>query len=236
LKERKRANKMGKNHLKRLNAPKKWRIKRKGLKFITRPSPGPHNINASMPLNIIIRDMLKYASTAREVRNILQNKNVLVNGIKRKEPNFPVGLFDVIEIVETKEYFRFIIDQKGKLNLVATEKADAELRACKITGKTKLKGKTQLNLSDGCNILVEKDDYSTYETLFLTIPKKEIKKRIKFSKGALVYLTGGKNIGQIGTIEDIKGNMVFYKTENGVFETLKDYAFIIGEEKPLIKI
>jgi ribosomal protein S4E len=53
----------------------------------------------------------------------------------------------------------------------------------------------------------------------------------------LIYLTGGKHIGQIGKIQDIIGNRILYKTESGdVVETLKDYAFPIGKDKPLIKL
>lgn len=227
---------MSKKHLKRLNAPRSWRIKRKGITFVTRTAPGPHKIGTSMPLNVILRDLLKYANTTREVRIILQNKNVLVNGVRRKDIKFPVGLFDVMEIRETKEYFRVILDEKGKINLIKTDKSDAEVRPCKIKGKTKVRGKVQLNLFDGSNILVGKDDYKTVDTLLVGIPKKDIKKRIKFEKKALIYLIGGKHIAEIGTIEDIKQNKVMCRIGSSVFETSKDYAFVIGEDKPSIKV
>ena len=110
---------MVKNHLKRLNAPKRWKIKRKGLKFVTKQMPGPHKMDRSIPLNIVIRDLLKYANTAREVKNILNNKTVLINGVRRKEPKFPVGLFDVMEIKDTGEYFRVVLDKKGKIVLIS---------------------------------------------------------------------------------------------------------------------
>ena len=94
---------MGKNHLKRLNAPKTWPISRKGSKWITKQNPGPHKLNESMPLNIIIRDLLIYAKTTKEVKNILSNKDILINKRVIKEKKFPVGTFDIIEIPKTKE-------------------------------------------------------------------------------------------------------------------------------------
>ena len=106
----------------------------------------------------------------------------------------------------------------------------------KIAEKTKLKGKTQLNLSEGNNIVVDKDDYKTADTLVLAVPKNTIKKTIKFQKNALIYLTGGKHVGDVGTIDDIKLNKITYKLGKGVYETLKKYAFVIGEDKPVIKI
>ena len=132
---------MVKRHLKRLNVPKNWGTSKKGLKYILRPIAGPHTTKTSMPLGVIMRDMLGHVNTMREARNILQNRNILINGIRRKEPKFPVGLFDVIEIQETKEYFRIILDEKGKISLLKTDKSDSEVRLCRVIGKRKLKGK-----------------------------------------------------------------------------------------------
>ena len=85
-------------YLKRLAMPKTWRIKRKGTVFITRPNPGPHSMGLSMPLNLIIRDILGYAENKREVRKVLMNNNVMVDGVRRKNHKLPVGLMDTIEI------------------------------------------------------------------------------------------------------------------------------------------
>ena len=227
---------MVKNHLKRLNAPKSWRIKRKSMTFITKMSPGPHKLNSSMPLNVIFRDLLEYANTTREVRNILHNKSVLVNGKRRKEINFPIGLFDVIEIPDIKEYFRVVLDKKGKIEVIKIDKTDAEIIPCKITSKNKVKGKTQLNLFDGSNMVIDKDDYKVGDTLVISIAKKDIKDNIKLDKKALIYLVGGKHVSETGIIENIKDNKVTYKVGSGVFETLKKYVFVIGKDKPMIKL
>ena len=83
-------------HLKSYFAPKSWKVKKKYVKFISKPNPGPHKIDVSMPLNVIMRDVLGYAENQREVKFILENKNVMVDGIRRRDPRFPVGLFDVL--------------------------------------------------------------------------------------------------------------------------------------------
>lgn len=59
-------------HLKRLFAPKTWDIKRRGIKFIAKPIPGAHKISMSLPLNVILRDILKYANTNKEVKLMLE--------------------------------------------------------------------------------------------------------------------------------------------------------------------
>jgi len=55
-------------HLKRYNAPKSWAIKRKERKYIMRLSPGPHNKKMSVPLNIVLRDMLSLSDTKKETK------------------------------------------------------------------------------------------------------------------------------------------------------------------------
>ncbi len=228
---------MVKNHLKRLAVPRSWPIKRKETKFICRPNPGAHQLKFGIPLGIFIRDILKYAKTMHEVKNILKNRNVLVDGVRKKEHRFIVGLMDVIGISEIKKYYRVILDKKGKISLIEIKENDASIKPCKVTGKNKVKGKTQLNLFDGRNILVDKDDYKVNDTLIISFPNQEIKKHLKFEKNVLVFFTGGKHIGGTGVVEDIVSDKIRYKNTKGeVFETLKKYAFVIGKEKSEIKI
>jgi small subunit ribosomal protein S4e len=225
-------------HLKRYFAPKAWKIKRKGIKFVAKPSPGTHKMGMSLPLNVILRDVLGYANSDREVKFILGKRNVAVDGIKRNDCRFPVGLFDVLSLKDLDEHFRVILDKKGKIALIKISKDESNLKLCKITGKSIIKGKTQLNLYDGKNIIVEKDNYKVGDSVLLTLGKKnEIKENISLEKGIIIYLTGGKHIGQIGKVQDIIGNRILYKTgtEDSV-ETLKKYAFPIGKDKPLITL
>ena len=65
---------MVKRHLSRLTAPKSWPIKRKSTKWITRPHPGPHTLKNCMSLNIVLKNILKYAKTTKEVKKILDDE------------------------------------------------------------------------------------------------------------------------------------------------------------------
>ena len=129
-------------HLKRYFAPKAWKIKRKGIKFVAKPSPGTHKIGMSLPLNIILRDILGYANSNREVKSILDKRNVSVDGIRRNDCRFPVGLFDVLSLNKLDEHFRVILDKKGKISLIKIGKGESSLKLFKITGKSIIKGKT----------------------------------------------------------------------------------------------
>lgn len=226
----------GEKHLSRLAMPKSWRLKRKATKWIARPLPGPHPIKLGLPLVLVLRDILKYANTTKEVKKVLHNQEILVDGIRRKEPRFIVGLMDVIAIPKLSSYFRVLLNKKGKIIFIPIKDNEANIKPCKIIGKKIVKGKIQLNLFDGKNILVEKGDYQTRDSLLIELPSQKIKELLKFQKGNTIYLTAGKNTGETGVIEEIKGDRVLYKRDNMIFETLKDCVFVIGKEKPLIRL
>ncbi len=228
---------MVKNHLKRLNAPRSWPIDRKKTVWIMRPNPGAHKMEYGVPLTIVLREMIKHGKTLREVKQIMHNKEILVDGKMRKDRAHTVGLMDVISIPELKENYRILFTKKGKLNAINIEEKEAKVKLCKISGKSNVKGKTQLNTQDGRNILAEKDEYKVGDSLVIKIPEQKIDQHLKFEKGAMIYLIGGKHIGETGHIENIERNKIIFKTkDNNVYETLKKFAFVIGKDKPIIKV
>src|SRR3989344_3893102 len=99
---------MGKNHLKRINMPKTWHIKRKGIKFITRPKPGQASMKLGMPISIIIKDLLGLAKTTREVKSILNVQEVLVDNKRRKERRYILGFMDVLSFPKIDKHYRMI--------------------------------------------------------------------------------------------------------------------------------
>ena len=230
---------MAKKHLKRLVAPKSWKIKRKGIVFVTRPKPGMHSKKNSISLNLVLRDMLKYAKTTRDVKVILSKGDVLVDGKQRKDHRFSVGVMDLIEIPKIKECFRVLLNKKGNISLVKLKPDEAKIKLCKIVGKSVIKkGKIQLNLNDGRNIIIDKNNYKTGDTLTIQLPEQKIKEHLKFEKGSFVYLSGGKHKGESGIIDEIiKDSIIKVKPEFGEsFETSKKFAFVIGREKPIIAL
>jgi len=224
-------------HLSRLAMPKSWKVKRKGLKWVTRPLPGPHPFEAGVPLILILRDMLGYAGTEREVKSILNSHEVLVDGVRRKESKFIVGVMDVFAVPKINKYFRILINKKGYIVPVAIDKHEANIKICKITGKTAIKkGKLQLNLHDGRNILTDEKSFKIGDSLLIELPSQKIREVIQLTKGSIVYLSRGKHQGEIGIVEEIKGDKIVFKKGNELFETVKNYAFAVGKEKPLIKL
>jgi len=225
---------MVKKHLKRINAPSSWPIKRKGIKFVARPMSGPHGVRKGIALSVMIRDILDYARTMKELKLILNSGKILVNKKIRKNPKFPLGIMDIIEIPEKKGSYVVLLNKKGKFYLKSIKQNDEKL--CRIINKTILKkGKVQLNLFDGRNIFVDKGVYKVGDSVVLDLKNNKIKNHLKLEKGSLIYLTGGKRLGVVGVVEEIKksGNekaKIIFKTKNGVFETFREYAFVINKE------
>lgn len=230
--------------LKRLASPEWWRIERKTKKFTIAPR-GPHCIKDSIPLGIIIRDILKLAETSKEAKSIIKRGGILVDKKVCKRHNHGVGLMDVIEISSAKKSYRIIPTKKG-LDIIAVPADEAMLKLCKIKNKTIVKkGRVQLNLYDGKNILTADKSYKTNDSLLLRLPDKKIVEHLKFEGGALVLVTKGSNRGKIARLSKIEvlrstqPNRVWLTaqdTDTKTFEAPFDSAMVIGKEKPIISL
>lgn len=224
-----------KTTLKRYSMPEYWNVPKKANVFVVRPMPGAHKMDECIPLQIILRDILKVAQTGKEVKQILNSEKILVDKKTRKEPKYPVGLMDIVEIPDIKKYYRINTNKSG-LYLEDIKETEADRKLCKIVGKTTLKGGlTQLNLHDGRNIILKKNAYNVGDSLLIHLPDQKILRHIKFQKGEPAMIISGKNMGIRGKINDIKRrktmlekSTVTIKTAEKEIETLLDYA-MVGE-------
>lgn len=229
---------MTKSHLKRLKAEKSWKIKRKKDKFITRPKPGAHSFAEGIPLGVILKELLEYAKTTKEIKHILYNKEVLVDGKIRKDHRYLAGFMDMISVPKKKEHFRILFNNKGHLYLKQVKDNETKFKLCKISGKRILiKKKMQISFHDGRTMLVDKDSFKVGDTLIIELPKQKIKEHLKLEPKAQIYLFSGRHVGGSGTLENIRGKYITFKNKKGdVFETLKKYVFVIGKNKPVVEI
>lgn len=220
---------MVQNHLSRLNTPISWGIKRKGIKFVTRPSPGPHRLRDCFPLSLLLTTHLKYAKTRKEVKTILNAGKIFINGIARKDLGFPIGLMDVISIPSLHQVYRVFYTIKGKFHLLPLNDEEKDVRIVQIQNKTiTRKKKIQIQTSDGGNILVDTTQYKTRDTLYVSLKDKKILQHLPFAIGARIYITGGRKRGIVGTLEHIKERNIVVQSKELNFETAKRYGFVIG--------
>lgn len=231
-------------HLSRLAAPKTWPVKRKGIKWIAKPISGPHSTEYSMTIGTWLQEVLEIAKVKRDIKRILGQDEVLVNGKAVHELNFPVGIFDVLSIPKLKKHYRVLINNIGKLVLAEILEKDAKLVPAKVISKTTISGgKLQINCSNGWNLLAEKDSYSMGDVLFFDVEKRTPAKHIKLAKGNVVFLIGGKHVGSVARLEGIKEvgqlkktKIVLLAADKEKWESSLNEVFIIGEKEPEIKV
>tara|TARA_Y100000310_G_scaffold342215_1_gene444352 strand:- start:4351 stop:5034 length:684 start_codon:yes stop_codon:yes gene_type:complete len=223
---------MVKNHLSRLTAPVSWPTNRKGVKFIKRPNPGAHTLREGLSLSLALTGLLKYVRTAKEVKKVLHEGSILVNGKTQRNSGYTVGVMDIISAPELKESFRVVYTTKGKFALVALDEKGAEERAVRIANKTLLKkGVVQLNFSDGSNLKVEKDTYKVGDSLVLSTKDGKVLKHLPLKEGVKIFMTGGSQIGKLVTLQKIEGDKIIIKDGKESFETVLRYAFAVGDLK-----
>ncbi len=241
----------GSRSIKGITAPQFWPIERKLRPWTPKPSPGPHKAEQSLPLLIVLRDILKYAETSKEAIKIINEGKIKVDGKVVKDYKYPLSAMDVLEIPENDEYYRVIPYPIDYLRLYKITKEEASLKPVRIENKTVVKGNNvQLNLSGGRNILLqfkegEKKEvpYKTLDTLLITLPNQDIKEHIPFQIGDYALVIWGKNVGRLGRLVSInrqwgrKSSTATLEGKNGKrIQTILDYILIVGKEKPVISL
>ena len=218
--------------MKRIAAPKWWPIERKIKKFIAVPI-GPHPREKSLPLIVLLRDALKIVETGKEAERIIRKGEVLVDGRKMKNPNYGVGVFDVIEIPILKKVWRAI--PRDGLTFIEIEDKEKKIKICKIVNKKTLKGnRNQLNLNDGRNLIAD-GKYSTQDSVVIEIPGQKIVEHLKFDKDSTAMIIGGKNEGIVSKVKKIEKERAWVGGEK-TFEVPKTLLIVVGKDKPAIKL
>jgi len=200
-------------HQKRLAAPLSYPIARKPYKFTFHGEAGSHGIKDTnaIPLGIVLREMLNFAKTKRDLKFILSKKQVYVDGRPVNSPRWLVGPNDVLSIPSIDVYYRSIPwVGRRKVKLVPIDKKDSTWKLCVIKNKRNLRGgDQQLNLDDGRNILIKKDDkqytmYNTKGTLKIELPSQKILDYYPFELNSPVLITRGTNTGLSGKLSYIE--------------------------------
>jgi len=185
-------------HIKKTQMPKAWPVPRKGGKkrFIAVPS---HATSKGISLLFLLRDVLKLVKTRKEARYMTFNGMVKINNTVRKDENFPVQVFDTVNLERAKLNYRLEIVNK-KYNLVEISVKEAENKIVKIVGKKTIgKDKIQMNLGDGQNVLT-KEKFSVGDSVVLNTKETKIVKVLPLKEGAKIEVILGKHAGEKGEL------------------------------------
>ena len=204
-------------HIKKTKMPKSWPVSRKGRgkRFIAVPS---HSIKKGISLLFLLRDFLKIAKTRKEARFMTLGGLVKVNNKVRKDENFPVQVFDTINLERAKLNYRLEIVNK-KFSLKEISKKESLEKIVKISGKSFISGEViQMNLDDGGNILT-KEKFSVGDSVLLNTKESKIVKVLPLREGANIEVILGKHAGEkgklVGYVNLIRGKNYLIKLEGG---------------------
>jgi len=233
-----------KRHLKRLNAPKHWMLDKLGGVWAPRPSTGPHKLRECLPLIILLRNRLKYALNTKEVKYILMQRLVKVDGKARTDKTYPAGFMDVIGIEKTNEFFRLLYDVRGRFTVHRVSPEEGKYKLARV--KTLAMGPKKVPYvvtHDGRTIRYPDPAVAVNDVVKVDIETGKISDYIKFETGNLAMISGGKNTGRVGSIvsrEKHQGSfdIVHLKDSAGhMFATRLGNVFVIGEgNRPMVSL
>lgn len=230
--------------MKRLAAPKSWMLDKLSGTFAPRPSSGPHKLRECLPLIVLLRNRLKYALTKREVTSIVMQRLIKVDGKVRTDANYPTGLMDVVKIEKTGENFRILYDTKGRFVVHRITDDEAKYKLCKVK-KLQMGAKSIpfVITHDGRTIRYPDPLIKANDTIRLNLGTGKVEAFVKFEVGNVAIVTGGHNMGRVGTITNRERHpggfdIVHLKdARDQTFATRLSNVFVIGEQtKPWISL
>ena len=231
----------GDTRVKRQMAPTFWAIKRKQSQFVLRVSPGPHSKDRAYPLGMVLRDVLKVAGTMHEAERILNAGKVKVDGNVRRDPNFAVGLLDVIEIA-TGQAYRLVPKNSMLLTAIPIDDSEKNLKLVKVTSKTIIRGKKiQYGFHDGKSLISELQ-LKVGDTCVIELPEIKVRDHLAFVNGVTALIITGENAGNIGKIEGIQDGIfslpkrALVSSGDRSVELPVEMVMVVGSDKPVMKV
>jgi small subunit ribosomal protein S4e len=216
-------------HIKRITMPETWPLAKKGDKFIVRPK-GPMPLELSMPLLVVLRDILHVVDNKNEAKKVLKDELVLVNGKIIKDNKYSIGLFDRLYVKKLDKGFSLVLDNHGLLKIHEITKDKIEKKPFRVIDKKILKkGKMQINFYGGLNMITN-ERLNVGDSAVIDLKSKKILDVLKLAKGSFVLVIRGKHRGEHGKIEDIDDFMTI-SVKNKKIKIPKENVFVIEENE-----
>lgn len=134
-------------------------------------------------------------------------------------------------------------DEKGRFTLVSINGTEANHKLCKVVNQAVGPNKIPYIVThDSRTIRFPHPDIKEGDSVKIDLEKNQIVSWISNEPGHLAYVTGGNNIGRVGTILHVERHLgsfdiVHLKDSNGkTFATRKSNIFLIGNKKSEITL
>ena len=206
-----------------------------GGRYAPKPRSGPHKARESVPLVVLLRNRLNFALNSTEVTSILAQRHVKIDDRVRTDPKFPAGFMDVVSIPEIKKNYRLLFDTKGRFKVLEISEKEAGFKLCRVRVSSLGPGGIPVvHCNDGRTIRYPHPDIKANDTVKVDLKTGKIVSFVKFDIGNTAMVTGGHNIGRVGTItrrEHHHGSFEIIHLKdaaNREFATRIDNVFPIG--------
>jgi small subunit ribosomal protein S4e len=198
-----------------------------------------------MPIAVWLRDHMGFARNLKEVKQILNQNDVIVNGRPCRDPKMGIGIFDIISLPKINKFYRILRDKNGRHVSIEIDADAAKTRLCKVKNKTIIPGgKVQLNMRDGANLLAD-NTIKTGDSIVLSLEPEtrfKIVDHFPFAVGNMAMVIGGRHSGKVARILDIVKmpgsvpNKIILDDESTKtrFDTISPYIYMVGRQTPAI--
>ena len=146
----------------------------------------------SIPVYLLLRDVLKLSNSRREAGKVIKAGKVLVDGRPCRKPEYPVCFMSVIELPSTGKSYR--LDYVGR-KLLPVETERSQYITYKIVNKNIVRGgKVSLTFHDGRNMPAD-NSYKVGNSVLYDLKERKVVQQLKFEPDAICIVTAGKHIG-----------------------------------------
>lgn len=229
---------------KRISAPIEWQLAKKEKKYVVSVAAGPHD-GSALPIGVWLRDHMHFAENTKEVRKILHDRHVLLNGHTVTDEHIGIDVFDIISFPKINKHYVILVDAKGRQIEKEIPSSAANARLVKVANKTLVRGgKTQINLTCGANFI---SDFACKpkDTLIVGLTgddRFKVLEHYTYGEGSLVLVVGGQHTMKVGTISKIyvqksslPNRVILKGTDGSEIETIEDYLYVIGKDKSYLE-
>jgi len=186
---------------------------------------------------------LSVVRNEKEAERILGKGEIKVDGKARRDPKYPVGLMDVVEIPKMGESWRVLFDRKGYLCFNEIDEEESDFKLEKVVGKVPFEGgKNQLALSDGKTIVGDFESVNLGDTVKVSLPDLSVEERIPCEVGNVAFTIGGGNVGRMGQVKEISemagpsSDQIMIEADGEEFQAPDKYVFIVGKDSSEISL
>jgi small subunit ribosomal protein S4e len=199
-------------HQTRSNVIRGLPLTRKGTTYVARALS---RRRSAIPVVVAVRDLLKLAHTAKEVKLMVHKHLLRINDRVVRDMREPIVLGAIF--TADKPYVLTVLPT-GRFALTPTKE---KTRVCKVIAKNLVSGGvSQYNLHDGTNIIL-KQPVAIGDSLVLGLDN-TLTKHLSLAPKAHVMIISGSNIGKSGVVRTVDGKQVSIALADSTEEVVLD--------------